>query len=259
MKENEQIMTMEEDEYVKMAELDDSMWWYRALHRLVFFLLRRFLPKQGVTVLDAGCGTGGLLKFLSRQEPKLRLHGVELYGRAAQIAASRSGCPVSCGSVNQLPFEEGGFDAIVCSNVLEQKGVDPAQAVSEAFRCLRPGGVFIVSESANEWLKSYHDRRVGVARRFTKNELVSILRDTGYDILYCSYWNSLLFPLVILRRKVFSPPESGSDVKSYGRVSTVFFNAVMMMERIWLRAGWTFPCGVSIIVAGGKPYESCET
>lgn len=253
MKENTQIHSMEEDEYAKMAELDESMWWYRALHRLIWLLLRRFLPKGAVSLLDAGCGTGGLLRFISRKMPDLRLHGVELYEPAARIASVRTGCPVSCGSVNQLPFEENRFDAVVCTNVLEQNGVDPGRAVSEVFRCLRPGGVFILSESANEWLKSYHDRRVGVARRFAKRELAAILRQAGFKIRFCSCWNTLLFPLVILRRKVCCSWESESDVKPYSRILTLFFNAVMAVERVWLRAGGSFPCGVSVVITGEKP------
>lgn len=246
-------MSMEENEYVKMAELDDSMWWYCALHRLILLLLRRVFPGRTATVLDAGCGTGGLLKFLSQQEPDLRLHGVELYEPAVRMAASRTGCPVSCGSITKLPFEDNGFDAIVCTNVLEQKGVDPEQAALEAFRCLRPGGVFILSESANEWLKSYHDKRVGVARRFAKKELTSILQRAGFEIRYCSYWNAILFPLIILRRKVFSFRETESDVKSCGRFLTTLFDTVMAVERVWLHSGKTFPCGVSVVIIGGKP------
>lgn len=256
MKVNKYALTMNEEEYVKMAELDESMWWYCALHRLILLILRRFLPERASKVLDAGCGTGGLLKFLSQQEPDLHFQGLELYELAARIAESQADCPVSCGSINKLPFEGGVFDIIISTNVLEQKGVEPAQAASEAFRCLRLGGVFILSESANEWLKSYHDKRVGVARRFAKKKLTSILRDAGFEVKYSTYWNTLLFPLVVLRRKVFSSRETESDVKSYSRFTNTLFKAVMAAERAWLRAGWTFPFGVSIVVTGVKPHES---
>ncbi len=256
MTETKHTASMDEEEYAKMAKLDDSMWWFCALHRIILLTLRRFLPKKPSVVLDAGCGLGGLLKFLSQQEPDLCLQGVELYEPAAHIAASRSGRPVTCGSIHRLPFETGMFDAIICTNVFEQKGVDPEQAASEVFRCLRPHGVFIVSESANEWLRSYHDRRLGAARRFKEQELTSILRNAGFEVKYSTYWNTILFPLVALRRKVFSSPETESDVMSYHRPATMFFNTVMAAERAWLRAGGTFPFGVAIMAVGVKSGES---
>ena len=51
---------MEPAEYALMDAAEDHMWWYRALHRR---LLDALAGVHG-TVLDAGCGTGGLLACL---------------------------------------------------------------------------------------------------------------------------------------------------------------------------------------------------
>ena len=51
---------MELTEYARMDAVEDHMWWYRALHRR---LVAALTDVHG-HVLDAGCGTGGLLARL---------------------------------------------------------------------------------------------------------------------------------------------------------------------------------------------------
>ena len=53
---------MQPDEYHKMAAVEDAMWYYQALHRHVARSLNRVLGASAALVLDAGCGTGGLLR-----------------------------------------------------------------------------------------------------------------------------------------------------------------------------------------------------
>ncbi|MFV1994962.1 MAG: class I SAM-dependent methyltransferase [Verrucomicrobiales bacterium] len=245
--------SMDLAEYAKMAAVEDSMWWYRALHRNMLSMLRRFGSEAGAEILDAGCGTGGLLKFLRREQPGHHYQGLELHGAACPLAHERAGVAVTHGSVNELPFAGASLDVILSTNVLEQRGVEPGKAAAEAWRCLRPGGLYLVSESALSWLRSYHDRRVGVERRFTRRELGEILAGAGFDIAYASYWNSVLFPLVVLRRKVFSSEQSESDVGEYSRPVEMVFDGAIALERVWQNAGGTFPFGVSVMMAAIKP------
>ena len=93
---------MELAEYALMDAAEDHMWWYRALHRR---LLDALTGVDGV-VLDAGCGTGGLLARLRAERPDLRTVGVEWAEPASRRAAAKSGAPVVRGSVNALPFAD---------------------------------------------------------------------------------------------------------------------------------------------------------
>ena len=49
-----------------MHAVEDRMWWYRGLRALTTELLARALSRSGATglVLDAGCGTGGMMARL---------------------------------------------------------------------------------------------------------------------------------------------------------------------------------------------------
>ena len=57
---------MQTDEYLKLAEVEDRMWYFRSLHAHVDRELRPVLARGSATppahVLDAGCGTGGFLR-----------------------------------------------------------------------------------------------------------------------------------------------------------------------------------------------------
>ncbi|MES1167684.1 MAG: methyltransferase domain-containing protein, partial [Oleiharenicola lentus] len=55
---------MQADEYRKLAETEDRMWYFRALHRRLAHWLGRLLPVGSARVLDAGCGTGGFIRSL---------------------------------------------------------------------------------------------------------------------------------------------------------------------------------------------------
>ena len=91
---------MEPAEYALMDTVEDHMWWYRALHRR----LADALGGVGGTVLDAGCGSGGLLARLRDARPDLHTVGLEWSDQASRRAAVKSGAPVVRGSVNSLPF-----------------------------------------------------------------------------------------------------------------------------------------------------------
>src|SRR5262245_19681279 len=54
-------------EYEAMRAAEDGLWWYRNLNRLVVAAIRRRFPARApgdLRILDAGCGTGGLLRHL---------------------------------------------------------------------------------------------------------------------------------------------------------------------------------------------------
>ena len=57
---------MDPAEYDYMFKLEDSLWWFVGMRRITTGLLRRSLTgrPRPLSVLDAGCGTGGSLKQL---------------------------------------------------------------------------------------------------------------------------------------------------------------------------------------------------
>ena len=243
---------MQPDEYRKMAEVEDAMWYYRALHAHVGRELARELPAGGARVLDAGCGTGGLLRALHHAQPGWQLSGLDFSPLACTFARDRTGGNVAEGSVLALPFGDGIFDGVVSCDVVCQVK-DPAVALREFFRVLRPGGTLVLTLPAYQWLWSYHDDQVGNLRRYGRGETKALLAGAGFAVPRSTYWNLLPLPLAVLRRKIFPPRVPTSDVRLYPTAVESMFNAMMALEIFWLRNVGSMPAGSTVLAVGRKP------
>lgn len=241
---------MERSEYERLAAVEDRMWWFRGLHaNLVAALARRDAPRR--RVLDAGCGTGGLLARLAAAFPGAGIVGIDVDAAAATLARGKSGQPVCRGSVDRLPFADGCFDAILSADVLCHRGVDAERALREFRRCLGPGGVLVLNLPAYRWLYSAHDVAVANARRFARGELEGLLAAAGFAGIRARYWNSFLFPLMVLRRKLWRG--GGSDVALLSPPVERALGAIMALERRLAAAGFVLPFGGSLLAVAVKP------
>ena len=152
------------------------MWWYRALH----VRLCDALEGSHGRILDAGCGTGGFLAALRARRPDLTSFGLEWDASAATRACAKSTSVITRGSVNDLPFATGSFDAALSADVLCHAMVDPPAALAELKRVLRPGGRLVLNMPAYQWMLSAHDRRVHNIRRLTAAATTAMLRTAGF-------------------------------------------------------------------------------
>ena len=265
---------MQSDEYRKLAETEDRMWYFRALHRRLAHWLVRMLPAGSavaepradlrrplvapvVRVLDAGCGTGGFLKAMQARHPGWQLTGVDVSPLACALARERTGADVREGSITALPFTDESFDAVVTGDVIYHVEA-VALALREFARCVKPGGVVLVNEPAYRWLWSYHDQAVESKHRFTRPELVALFRQAGLEVVFASYLNLLMLPLVVVRRKIFPPAQPTSDVKLYPAPVEALFSAMTWLEQAWIGRGLPLPAGSTVFVAGVKPAAAAK-
>jgi SAM-dependent methyltransferase len=108
-------------------------------------LAERVANERPAAVLELACGTGVVTARLAAKLPNSRLVATDLSGDMLRVAqrnvANDSRIEWSTVDAHAIPYEAGEFDAIVC-----QFGVmffdDKVQAFREAYRVLRPGGVF---------------------------------------------------------------------------------------------------------------------
>jgi ubiquinone/menaquinone biosynthesis C-methylase UbiE/DNA-binding transcriptional ArsR family regulator len=145
-------------------------------------LLKAIGPGPFRAVLDLGTGTGRMLSLLAGRAE--RAVGVD--SSAAMLSVARSNieraglknAQVRHGDIYALPVERDGYDVIVIHQVLHYLD-EPARAVREACRALRPGGQLFVVDFAPhdvEFLRTDHaHRRLG----FASQEICDALTEAG--------------------------------------------------------------------------------
>lgn len=238
---------MEPQEYALMDEAEARMWWYRALHARLADALAGVRGR----VLDAGCGTGGLLARLRAARPDLALAGVEWSSEAARRAARKTDVPIARGSINALPFADASFDAVVAADVLCHGAVDPAAALAEIHRVLRPGGMLVLNMPAYAWLLSAHDRQVHNVRRWTAGATRAALRQAGFGGVRARYWNGLLLPIMVLQRKLLARGDgAASDVAAFSPWLDATLHVITRIER---RLPVRLPAGGSVLATAIRP------
>jgi SAM-dependent methyltransferase len=190
-------MSPEENEIMRSVE--DHYWWYQALRPHVAAAIEPAAPN--FALLDAGCGTGGMLNVLRQKFPTAELTGVDQSTHALELTAAReTGAKLISASVQELPFPENSFDFVLSLDVLSAIGLDDSRAVHEAHRVLRPGGRLILNVAALESLRGAHDDAVDVDRRYTRRQLQGLLDGAHFRVERLSYWNATFTPPIALIR-----------------------------------------------------------
>jgi len=121
---------------------DDLEPWYEHLYAVLHGILRETIgpaPPGGGSALDAGCGTGFQSALLT--ELGWDAHGIDV--SAGLLAVARRRLPAASfalASVETLPYPDARFDAVVCCGSTLSFVDDPACALAEMGRVLRPGG-----------------------------------------------------------------------------------------------------------------------
>jgi dolichol-phosphate mannosyltransferase len=135
-------------------------------------------------VLDVGCGS-------SRIIGSARMVGLDIV-LAKLRYARRYGNPLVHGSIFELPFKNGTFDCVICSEVIEHVPADE-RVFSELERVLEPGGRLILGTPdydrwrwrALEWLYGrmapggYADEHV---THYSRSNLAAYLEARGFTI-----------------------------------------------------------------------------
>lgn len=241
---------MNREEYARMFEAEGRQWWYVGMRAIALALLEGpVLPDPRRRVLDAGSGSGANLGALARYG---RAVGVDVSEDALGFARQRRAA-VARASVLSLPFRDGAFGLATSFDVLYHRWVpDDVAAVRELARVLAPGGFLLVRVPALRILWGAHDEAVHSRHRYTRAELEALLRGAGFEVVRATYANSLLFPVILLRRTLDRlTGRHGSDVAFLPAPLETLFRSLLLLEA-WLVRRTSLPVGASVLVLARK-------
>jgi SAM-dependent methyltransferase len=235
--------------YRQYFEIEDRHWWFVARKAIVLGLLDRYLPASSQRiVLDAGCGTGGLLKDLQRYG---KVVAADFSAEAVKFCKLR-GYSICQSSILKTPFRADSFDCIVGLDVIEHLDEDLV-ALQELYRICKTGGYLCLTVPAFQFLWSSHDELNHHKRRYSKPQLEVQLRSARFQVLRCSYFNSFLFPFILLGR-LFSRgggEEPGPEWRIPSRALNAGLSRAFAAELPLLREV-DLPFGASILAIAKK-------
>ncbi len=146
----------------------------------------------GETVLDLGSG-GGIDVLLSakRVGPTGKAYGLDMTDQMLELArenqrkAGVENVEFLKGEIESIPLPDGSVDVIISNCVINLSG-DKRQVLREAFRVLKPGGRFAVSDvvvrgSVPEEIRRNMELWIGcVAGALEESEFEALLREAGF-------------------------------------------------------------------------------
>ncbi len=209
------------------------------------------LPERPLSILNVGAGTGYTSHLLSVFGDVTSL---EYDLECCRLARETWQLPFDHGTVEQLPYDDGCYDLVCAFDVLEHVE-DDVSAALELRRVCKPGGVVLVTVPAFMFLWSDHDVINHHERRYRMADLKTLFRDE--EIIYASYFNCYLFPLVStvrLAQRLSKLWRKGGEVRSdFDRWKPGVFDRlwfrIFRAESVRLEQHKSFPYGVSLLLA----------
>jgi SAM-dependent methyltransferase len=241
------------DYYVRMHDAEARHWWHRGMRELELALLRSRL-RPDARFLDAGCGTGGFLRFLLDSGAIGSATGVDVSTEAVELAREKvHEAELSVASVAALPFSDGSFDGGALNDVLQHvQDEEVRQALCELRRVLRPGAPLVVRTGASH--RARHEGRYW--RTYDRRTLRAELERNGFVCDYVTHANLVGSVAAELRRRRPAAPTSVTSgiPADPSPLAAVVAGALLRAERVAIaRASVPLPFGHTLVALATRP------
>lgn len=238
-----------------LAQIEGNSFWFAHRNSVINAVLGLFPPVG--TIADIGGGNGFVSWNLTRRGYSCIV--IEPGDDAANNAHDR-GLTVVKAPFNRMLFQQGSLAAVGLFDVIEHI-VDEQNFLTDCMTALAPGGNIYVTAPAFQFLWSSDDVYAKHQRRYNRMSLTNALTGAGFEVLFVSYFFSLLAPPLFFLRTLPSVlgfrnvATSHDALKHHGRAGGGFAEAVrrvLAFERIAIAKGAKLPVGTSLIAVARK-------
>lgn len=226
------------DYYERIAAVEAGHWWHVGMRSMTAVLLAESLSGRGQALLDAGCGTGGFLRWAALSGAFSRIVGTDLSEHAIDLARRQTpGLELHVAPMTRLPFTDASFDVVTINDVLQHIPEDEVTAsLRECARVMRPDARLLIrTNGARSARRERSDWRV-----YDGSALAGALRAAElrperitYSSLVPSLW-------AVARGQAPRAPQNGDEGHDgvpdpASPVMNVIGRGVLAAERAWLR------------------------
>lgn len=196
---------------------ENKHFWHIARREFIYQEISRILASlypqdngKSTKILDVGAGTGSVTRhFLSQGFNNIALG--EIHPQGLEYAKTYGIKDLYCMDLLDVPFVNE-FDCIFAFDVLEHID-DDLVALKNMKSMLKNNtkSLLALSVPAHKWLWNAHDVSVHHKRRYTKNELVALMQQSGFEIVCAKYFFISITPLLWVRALLHSAPYPTQD------------------------------------------------
>ena len=237
-------------------ELEKTHWWFLARKEILRSLIHRVLQRHShlspsengqLKILNIGIAGGETSRMLCSLGEVTSIE----YDEATCKELAKRSIPVIQADMKNLPFEDASFDIVAAFDVVEHID-DDQSAIDEAFRTTKKGGLVFMTVPAYPILWSNHDEVNHHFRRYTSSRFKELFN--GQQIIFSSYFNFLLFPVVAFLRLTsklrvpLHPAKSDFNITRFNIILKKIFES----EKHLLSRFISFPYGVSFMLFARK-------
>jgi 2-polyprenyl-3-methyl-5-hydroxy-6-metoxy-1,4-benzoquinol methylase len=247
---------MKKNAYNEMFAVEDQHWWYITIHNLVTLLSRTQFSRGPLKILDAGCGTGGLLSILS--EAGHDVEGFDCSEVALEFCSARGLDKVTRADLNDWIPDPKTYDLILSMDVLYHEWVrDQVKVLRNLSGGLKEDGLIMVNYPAFPILSRHHDRVVMVRERYTTKTLKKYLAEAGLAPVLLSYRLPHAFFYLICLRLYEASRKNEVEAKSdIANIPSGFINRFLIqigkLENRLIARGISMPFGSSLFVVAKR-------
>lgn len=210
------------DEFANTFETERRM-------QLIFHHYLRDVDLTGRELLDGGSGGGHFSAEAVRRGASVT--SLDVGEALLEQVARRCDSKRVVGSLLELPFEDGSFDVVLSSEVIEHT-TDPKRALGELARVVKPGGKLLVTSPCKLWQPVVRGASALKLRPYQGNENFlwprtarNVLRERGIEITDMRGFN--LLPIF---KPVMSPVLEAGD--KLGKLApSMFVNYAVFGQR----------------------------
>ncbi len=187
------------NEYIKMNDVEKRHWWYRSLHELVKVNIKNNFNSKQISILDAGCGTGGLLDCLQNDNYN-KLSGFDLSIDAVNFSLNK-GLNVKELDLRGYEYQGKKYDVIISNDTMYFFSLEEQRIILNNFyNSLNKEGIVILNLPSFKAFGGVHDKAVGIKNRFNKKMIKDMVNLAQFEVFQKIYWPFLLSPIIFLFR-----------------------------------------------------------